>query len=108
MKSDKYGGHIVANPGICRGKPRVEGHRITVQNVAIWHDRMGMSPEEISCEYDLSLGQVHAALAYYFDHLQEIEQSIMDDLVFAEQQRTRKRPSAKRKLRKQVKNGVAR
>ena len=67
-----------------------------------------MSPEEISCEYDLSLGQVHAALAYYFDHLQEIEQSIIDDLTFAEQQRSRKHTTTKGKLRKRVKNGVAR
>ena len=27
--------HIEATPGVCGGKPRIAGHRITVQNVAI-------------------------------------------------------------------------
>jgi len=31
---------IVQTPGLCGGKPRIDGHRITVQNIAIWHDRL--------------------------------------------------------------------
>jgi uncharacterized protein (DUF433 family) len=38
---------IVSTPGICGGRPRIDGHRIQVEDVAIWHERMGMSPDEI-------------------------------------------------------------
>ena len=78
---------IEITPGVCGGKPRVAGHRITVQNVAIWYERLGMSADEIASDYELSLAEVHAALAYYFDHRDEIEKSIRDGLAFAEEVR---------------------
>ena len=76
--------HIEITEGICGGKPRIAGHRITVQNIAIWHEHMGRSAEEIAVEYDLSLADVFAALAYYYDHREEIDQSIIDDDTFVE------------------------
>ena len=79
---DKF---IEITPGVCGGKPRVAGHRITVQDIAIWHDRMGMSADKIAGDYNLSLAEVHAALAYYFDHYNEIKKSILDELAFAEE-----------------------
>ena len=81
---DKF---IEITPDVCGGKPRVAGRRITVQNIAIWHERMGLSADEIASDYDLSLAEVHAALAYYFDHRDEIEKSIRDGLAFAEEMR---------------------
>jgi uncharacterized protein (DUF433 family) len=70
--------HIEITPGICSGKPRIAGHRITVQQVAIWHDRMGRSADEIATEYNLELSDVYAALAYYFDNRQDIDQAIAE------------------------------
>ena len=68
---------IVSTPGICGGRPRVDGHRITVEDVAIWHERMGMSPDEIVSAYPtLTLSDVHAALAYYYDHQPEVDAEI--------------------------------
>ncbi len=74
--------HIDITPGIAGGKPRIAGHRITVSNIVIWHDRMGKSADEIASEYDLTLADVHAALAYYFDHRIEIDQTINDSKKF--------------------------
>jgi uncharacterized protein (DUF433 family) len=74
--------HIEITPGVPGGKPRIAGHRITVRNIAIWHERLGMSADEIATKYDLSLGDVHAPLAYYFDHRREIEESIRADEAF--------------------------
>lgn len=71
--------HIDITPGICGGKPRIAGRRITVQNVAFWHERMGKSVDEIATEYDLSLADVHAALAFYFDNRQQIDAAIEND-----------------------------
>lgn len=84
-KARSLDSYIVITPGTCAGKPRIAGRRISVQNVAIWHERMGLSVEEIAGEYDLSLAEIHAALAYYFDHRAEIDQRIRDDEAFVEE-----------------------
>jgi uncharacterized protein (DUF433 family) len=84
MGVDRLTAHIESTPGVCGGKPRISGRRITVQSIAIWHERLGLSPDEIATEHDLSLADIHAALAYYFDHREEIDQSIADDDAFAE------------------------
>jgi uncharacterized protein (DUF433 family) len=76
--------HIEISPGIAGEKPRIAGHRITVQNIAIWHERLGKSADEIASEYNLTLADVHAALAYYFDHQVEIDQSIKEGEDFVE------------------------
>jgi uncharacterized protein (DUF433 family) len=55
--------HIEITPGVAGGKLRIAGRRITVQNIAIWHERMGTSADEIATEYDLTLAGVYAALA---------------------------------------------
>jgi len=68
--------YIETSADIAGGEPRIAGRRITVQDVAIWHDRMGRSVDEIAAEHDLSLAEVHAALAYYFDHRAAIDASL--------------------------------
>jgi uncharacterized protein (DUF433 family) len=79
--------HIEITAGIAGGRPRIAGHRITVQNIVIWHERMGKSVDEVCAEYGLTLAEVHAALAYYFDHQDEIDQRIEDDETFVAAQR---------------------
>jgi uncharacterized protein (DUF433 family) len=71
--------HIVSTPGTCGGKPRIAGTRIRVQDVVVWHEAWGQSPEEIVTDFpQLTLAQVHAALAYYYDHREEIRQHMQD------------------------------
>src|SRR5438046_9265609 len=70
---------IVSTPGTCGGKPRIDGHRITVEDVAMWHERIGMSPDEIVSAYpSITLSQVHAAPAYYFENRARIEAHIRE------------------------------
>lgn len=90
--------HIECTPGIAGGKPRIAGHRITVQNIAIWHDRLGLSADEIASEYDLTLADVYAALAYYFDHRVEIDGSIEAGEAFAAALRERMPSKIRQKL----------
>lgn len=72
--------HVEMTPGVCGGKPRIAGHRIKVQDVVIWHERLGLSPDEIVSQYPgITLADVYAALAYYHDHLEEIRQQIRED-----------------------------
>ncbi len=91
--------HIVSTPGIAGGKPRIAGHRIRVQDVVIWHQDLRMKPEEIAAEYQLTLAEVYAALAYYHDHREAIDKIIVDDDAFVEAMR-KKTPS---KLTEKVK-----
>src|SRR5262245_13636101 len=73
------GQHIEGIANIAGGKPRIVGHRITVQNVVIWHERMGLSADEIASAYGLTLADVYAALAYYYDHRAEIYEAMRAD-----------------------------
>jgi uncharacterized protein (DUF433 family) len=71
---------VVSTPGTCGGKPRIAGHRITVKHIVICHQRDGQSPDEIVSDYPgLTLSNVYAALAYYFDHKDEIDADIKAD-----------------------------
>src|SRR5438445_13831414 len=76
---DRY---IVATPGTLGGKARIAGRRISIEDIAIWHLRLGKTVDEICAEYDLSLAEVHAALAYYYDHQADIERQINEDDAF--------------------------
>lgn len=90
--------HIEVTPGIAGGKPRIAGHRVTVQNIVIWHERIGKSVDEIVSEYDLTLADVYAALAYYYDHRSEIDHHIEESKVFIEALRESAPSKLKQKL----------
>jgi uncharacterized protein (DUF433 family) len=76
--------HIVTTPGVAGGKPRIDGRRITVENVVIWHEHMGYSVDEITTHYDLALSELYSALAYYYDHKEEIDNAMAESEAFAE------------------------
>ena len=78
--------YIGVRPGYCGGEPHILGHRIKVRHVAVWHEQMGMTPTEIAATYPtITLAQVHAALAYYYDHRAEIDAEIAEgDRVYEE------------------------
>jgi uncharacterized protein (DUF433 family) len=87
---------IEITPGVAGGKPRIAGHRITVQNIAIWHERLGRNADEIACEYDLSLEEVYAALAYYFSHREDIDRSISESEAFVAEMKAKTSSKIKR------------
>ncbi len=39
--------HVEVVPGESGPKARIAGHRIRVQDVALWHEKLGMSVDEI-------------------------------------------------------------
>jgi uncharacterized protein (DUF433 family) len=90
--------HVAATPGVAGGKPRIAGHRITVQDIAVWHERLGLSADEIATEYGLSLADVYAALAYYYDHREAIDQAIRADQEFIAALRQRSPSKLRAKL----------
>jgi len=80
--------HIETHDNVCGGKPCVKGTRIRVWDIHVWHDLRGQSPEEIVALYpQLSLADVHSALAYFLDHRESIqEQNDADQAAVAKAQ----------------------
>lgn len=81
--------HIAISQDVAGGKPRIAGHRITVQHIVIWHERMGLSADEIASDHGLTLAEVYAALTYYYDHRQEIDKAILADESYVSELRKR-------------------
>ena len=76
--------HIEVTLGVRGGKPRIAGTRICVSDVVIWTEQ-GQSPEEIVTDFpQLTLADIYAALAYYHDHRQAVDQQIGEAESFAE------------------------
>jgi uncharacterized protein (DUF433 family) len=98
MTDETLDRHIEITPGVCGGKPRIAGHRITVQQIVVWYDRMGRSANEIASEYDLELSDVYAGLAYYFDHREEIDATLEESLDWIRQLRRESSSLVERKL----------
>jgi uncharacterized protein (DUF433 family) len=70
--------YIVVDPDILGGRPSIAGHRIGVVHVATWAQQ-GMTPRQIAEDYGLSLAEVYAALAYYYDHQSDIDRQAAED-----------------------------
>jgi uncharacterized protein (DUF433 family) len=86
--------YIVKTPGVCGGQPRIAGTRIKVKHVYTWVDRAGMTPAQVVAGYPhLTMAQVHAALAYYWSHPDEIHEDIEDEEKLVAALRTKAGPS---------------
>ncbi len=73
--------HISKTLGVCGGKACVAGTRIRVMDIVTLLDR-GLPPERMLKHYSsrpLTLAEVHSALAYYYDHRDEIEADLRSD-----------------------------
>ena len=63
---------IVRTDGVLGGEPRIDGTRVGVIHV---HDLVmdaDCSPADVADQLDLSLGAVYSALAYYYEHPDEV------------------------------------
>ena len=86
MNTEVVYGHITRTSGISGGRPASGGIGSRVQDIAIGHEWQAMSPEEICHQHPgLTLAEVFAALAYYYDHRDEILADIEADRASVEQ-----------------------
>jgi len=82
--------HITKTPEVCGGKACIAGHRIRVMDIVVWHEQRGCSADEIVAMFPgITLADVHAALAYYFDNRQEIEGEFRREEELVDQLKTR-------------------
>ena len=57
--------------------PIIDGTTMKVIELVLDHLAYGWSPEELHFQHpQLTLGQIHSALAYYWDHKAELDQDI--------------------------------
>ena len=67
---------IVSDPAVRGGRPVIAGTTLRVSDVAAQYVYGGFTPEELAVGFQLSLGQIHAALAYYHLNKAEIDAEI--------------------------------
>ena len=67
--------HIVCASGKHSGKPYIAGTGMTVQHVAALHN-CGWTVQDLIEEFEVTAGQVYAALSYYADHQEEIDRAL--------------------------------
>jgi uncharacterized protein (DUF433 family) len=79
--------HIELRPSRSGGlRAYIAGTRVRVQDVYALAEIQGRTPDEIVRSLPhLTLGQVHAALSYFFDHREEILAEIREDKEFVRQ-----------------------
>lgn len=75
--------HIELRQGPRGERAFVANHRVRVQDIALWSEE-GLSADEIVSRVPtISLADVHAALAYYFDHREVLDRQIAEDEAYA-------------------------
>lgn len=68
------------------GVPMIAGTNMKVVELVIEKIACGWSPEELHFQHPyLSLGQIHSALAYYWDHVEEFQKDIERRLKLVEE-----------------------
>lgn len=76
------------------GVPTLVGTTMKVVELVMSQRAHGWSPEELHFQFPrLPLGQIHAALAYYWDHKDELDADIDRRSEYAEQARREAGPS---------------
>ena len=86
--------HIELNEA---GEAKLVGSRIKVKHLVAARQAYGYSAEQLQQEAypHLSLAQVYAGLAYYYDHQSEIDESIKNDHEAFERERQKQQNDPK-------------
>jgi uncharacterized protein (DUF433 family) len=93
MDQDTAYPHVTLN---ARGKPCIDGSRHRVIDIVADHVAHGYSAAQIVEHYpDLTPAQVHAALAYYYDHQDALDAALMASYTATEHLRHQHTPHPK-------------
>jgi uncharacterized protein (DUF433 family) len=76
---------IISDPKIRGGRPIIAGTTLRVSDVVAYYLYAGHTPDELAAGFNLTLGQVHAALAYYHFHRGEVDAELRNDAENAEE-----------------------
>ena len=74
---------ITKNTAVRNGRPCLAGTGLRVTDLVIAHLFHKRTADEIAADYQLSMAQVHAALAYYYQHKSELDEDIRKQILQA-------------------------
>jgi uncharacterized protein (DUF433 family) len=89
---------ISINPQVRGGRPCIDGTTLRVIDIVmaqLFHQR---TPSEIATDYEISLAQVYAALAYYYEHKTELDEDIRTQITRAREYQEQRLGSRKPSL----------
>jgi uncharacterized protein (DUF433 family) len=81
---------IATNPQIRSGRPYILGTTLTVADIAVAKIYQLLDIDGIADYFEIPLQQVHAALAYYYEHKVEIDQDIKNRRELADEMREKR------------------
>ena len=70
---------IYRDPSVRRGRPCIVGTGLRVMDIVMEQQQGEREPEKIALLYEIPIGEVYAALAYYHEHKKEIDRDIQVD-----------------------------
>jgi uncharacterized protein (DUF433 family) len=83
--------HVTLNKDLV---PSITGTTMKVVELVVEQQAYGWSPEELHFQHPyLTLGQIHSALAYYWDHHEELDRDIRRRLQRVDELRSKNQPS---------------
>lgn len=77
MSQTVLDGHI--DPGGPDERPRVAETDVTVQEIVVQHALMGRSREAVTAELGITCAQLYAALTYYYENIEQIDETLRAD-----------------------------
>ena len=76
---------ISTNPAVRGGRPCIAGTSLRVIDVVMAHLFHSRTPGQIAADYERSLAEIHAALAYYYQHKDALDADIRQQVARAQQ-----------------------
>lgn len=76
---------IVSDPDVRDGQPIISGSRVRVVDLIASHLFRNLTADELATNFNLSLAQIYAALAYYYQHKADINSVLRSEAQQAEQ-----------------------
>ncbi len=74
---------ITSNPKVRDGRPCIAGTGLRVTDIVLASVIHLQTPDQIAVGYGISLAQVYAGLAYYYEHKAELDEDIRQQLATA-------------------------
>jgi uncharacterized protein (DUF433 family) len=68
--------YVVRDPEVRGGQPIIAGTTLRISDLAAYHTLSGLTPEQLSVQFELDLARVHAALSYYYQNKAAIDAEI--------------------------------
>ena len=79
MKKIESINSIYRDPNVRGGRACIVGTGLRVMDIVMEKQYGEIDPEKIAVLYEISIGEVYAALAYYHEHKEEIDKDINED-----------------------------